>query len=331
MRSTVLVAIIGTTLGITACGDDQPATPSGPTPPSQPTVSSLFVRSGGETTLSVGDTLTVTACARYSDGSENCSIPAAWQSLQPEVATVEAGTITAVAAGQATIQASYQGRTATLQITVEVAEPTFAFDPIPPATINEGDTGHFRVSIVEDGSRRRLTTGVTSSAESVVRLNLEGDRWRYTGVGAGSAEIRVVHNDERRLTHTMTVEGPDYEIVNVNRYDTSIDVADWVRFTLRARVTASRFTLSVKFQQGAFFSTCTERWYNPVAGEQERELSIPSVCGTDEQWSTVTIEPADGRTCKGCGTFRRTDLAHSRNFSPAEEANAVRDERARRD
>ena len=139
MRSTVLVAIIGTTLGITACGDDQPATPSGPTPPSQPTVSSLFVRSGGETTLSVGDTLTVTACARYSDGSENCSIPAAWQSLQPEVATVEAGTITAVAAGQATIQASYQGRTATLQITVEVAEPTFAFDPIPPATINEGD------------------------------------------------------------------------------------------------------------------------------------------------------------------------------------------------
>ena len=49
-----------------------------------------------------------------------------------------------------------------------------------------------------------------------------------------------------------------------------------------------------------------------------------------DQWSTVTIEPADGRTCKGCGTFRRTDLASSRNLSPAEEANAVREERARR-
>ena len=214
-------------------------------------------------------------------------------------------------------------------------EPTFAFDPAPPATIMAGDTGHFRVNIIEaTGSRQRLTTGVTSSAESVVRINLEGDRWRYTGVGAGSAEIRVVHNDKRRLTHTMTVQAPpepDYEIANVNRHDTSINVADWMRFTWRTRVTASRFTVSVRFQQGAFFTTCAERWSNPTAGAQKRELSIPSVCGTDKQWSTVTIEPIDGRTCEGCGTFRRMDLPHSRNLSPAEEANAVREEHARRD
>ena len=146
--------------------------------------------------------------------------------------------------------------------------------------------------------------------------------------------VRVVHNDKRRLTHTMTVQAPpepDYEIANVNRYDASIHVADWMRFTWRSRVTASRFTVSVRFQQGAFFTTCTERWYNPTAGAQTRELSIPSVCGADEQWSTVTIEPTDGRTCEGCGTFRRTDLPDSRNLSPAEEANAVREEHARRD
>ena len=218
---------------------------------------------------------------------------------------------------------------------VEV-EPTFAFDLAPPATIMAGDTGHFRVNIIEvTGSRNRLTTGVTSSAESVVRINLEGDRWRYTGIRAGRAEIRVVHNDKRRLTHTMTVQAPpepDYEIANVNRYDASIDVADWMRFTWRARVTASRFTVSVRFQQGVFFTTCSERWSNPTAGTQTRELlSIPSVCGADKQWSTVTIEPTDGRTCEGCGTFRRTDLPHSRNISPAEEANAVREEHARRD
>ena len=332
MRMYTLVGAIAGTFGLMACGDDEPS-PTAPTPvtPAQPTVSSLSLRSDGETTLSVGETLTVTACARYSDGSENCSIPVAWQSLQPEIATVEAGMVTAVAVGQATIQASYQSRTATLQITVEAAEPTFAFDPVPPATIAEGDTGHFRVNLIDDGSRRRLTEGVTSSAESVVRLNLEGDRWRYTGVGAGSAEIRVVHGGTRRLTHDMTVLGPDYEIANVNRYDASIDVADWLRFTWRARVAASRFTVSVKFQQGAFFTTCTERWYDPAAGAQERELSIPSVCGTDEQWSTVTIEPADGRTCRGCGTFRRTDLPHSRNLSPAEEANAMREEGVQRD
>ena len=225
--------------------------------------------------------------------------------------------------------------TPTTTIPTTPVEPTFAFDPAPPATIMAGYTDHFRVNIIEaTGSRQRLTTGVTSSAESVVRINLEGDRWRYTGVGAGSAEIRVVHNDKRRLTHTMTVQAPaeaDYEIVNVNRYDASIDVADWMRFTWRARVTASRFTVSVRFQQGAFFTTCTEWFYNPTVGAQTRELSIPSVCGADEQWSTVTIEPTDGRTCEGCGTFRRTDLPNSRNLSPAEEANAVREEHARRD
>ena len=71
--------------------------------------------------------------------------------------------------------------------------------------------------------------------------------------------------------------------------------------------------------------------YRSDHARRSRRSSIPSVCGTDEQWSTVTIEPTDGRTCEGCGTFRRTDLPHSRNLSPAEEATAVREEHARRD
>ncbi len=337
MRMFTIVVAFTSTLGLMACGEDEPS-PNAPTPvvPAQPTVSSLSIRSDGETTLPVGSTLTITACAHLGDGSENCAIQASWQSLQPEVASVENGVVTALSPGQATIQASYQGRTATLQITVEAAEPTstFAFDPAPPATITSGDTGHFRVNIITDGSRHRLTDGVISSAESVVQLRLEGDRWRYTGVRAGSAEIRVVHGGQRRLTHEMTVQAPpepDYEIANVTRYDASRDAADWLYFTWRARVASSRFTVNVKFQQGEFFTSCTERWYDPEAGEQERELSIPSVCGSDEQWSTVTIEPADGRLCRGCGTFRRTGLPHGRNLGPAEEANAVREQRPRRD
>ena len=90
------------------------------------------------------------------------------------------------------------------------------------------------MNITTDGSRQRLTDGVTSSAESIVQLRLEGDRWRYTGVGAGSAEIRVVHGGQRRLTHAMTVQAPpepDYEIANVTRYDASGYVADWLYFT----------------------------------------------------------------------------------------------------
>ena len=234
---------------------------------------------------------------------------------------------TGIVAGSAEIRVT-QGGSRRLTHSVEVAAPTvsYAFDPTPPARIDEDDTGHFRVNVTRDGRRSRVTEGVTSSAPGVLRLALEGDRWRYTGTGPGNAEIRVTQGGSRRLTHSVRVSGPDYEITDVARYDAIIHVADWVRFTWRARVSASRFQVRVKFQQGAFRSTCTETWYSPEAGEQERELSIPSVCGTDQQWSSVTIEPADGRSCRGCGTFQRSVLPTSRNFGPASERNALREE-----
>lgn len=109
----------------------------------------------------------------------------------------------------------------------------------------------------------------------------------------------------------------DYEIVNVRRYLSVIDNADWLRFDWRALVSAGRFELTVRFRQGAFFSECTETWFGPTAGQQEGELSIPDVCGTDDQWSSVTIQPADGRTCRGCGTFARSALPAGRSFVPA--------------
>ena len=106
--------------------------------------------------------------------------------------------------------------------------------------------------------------------------------------------------------------GFDYEIANVRRYLSVIHTADWLEFTWRALSSADRYRLEVRFQQGAFFSSCTEVWYDPVAGEQESEITIPDVCGADEQWTTVTISPADGKRCRGCGTFRRTDLPTNR-------------------
>ena len=115
---------------------------------------------------------------------------------------------------------------------------------------------------------------------------------------------------------TPPTEDHDYEIASVRRYVSSIRVADWLYFTWRARVAASRFEVTVRFQQGAFFTTCNETWYDPIAGEQEEETSIPSVCGPDDQWSTVTISAADGRKCKGCGTFTRTALPERRSLSP---------------
>ena len=91
-------------------------------------------------------------------------------------------------------------------VTPPAVTETFEFDPVPPTDIMEGDTGHFRVNIIRNGTRERIVDGVTSSAPTVLTLALEGDRWRYTGTGPGTAEIRVVHGDSRRLTHAMRVQ-----------------------------------------------------------------------------------------------------------------------------
>ena len=124
--------------------------------------------------------------------------------------------------------------------------------------------------------------------------------------------LSVVSSSTPTPTPTPTTTTPtpsaDYDIVNVRRYLSSIETADWLYFTWRARTSATSFAVTVQFQQGAFFSSCTEYLFNPVVGQQEDELTIPSVCGTDEQWSSVTIQPADGRTCDGCGTFARETL-----------------------
>ena len=84
----------------------------------------------------------------------------------------------------------------------------YEFSPEPPTNMMVGDTGHFRVNIIRDGVSERLLEGVTSSAPSVLRLNLEGDRYRYTGERTGASEIRVSHDGERRLTHRVQVEPP---------------------------------------------------------------------------------------------------------------------------
>lgn len=53
-----------------------------------------------------GETLELTATVHYSDGSENSNV--VWQSSDPAVASVENGTVTAVAAGNANIIATAQ-------------------------------------------------------------------------------------------------------------------------------------------------------------------------------------------------------------------------------
>ena len=82
----------------------------------------------------------------------------------------------------------------------------FSFDPVPPVAVSKNDTGYFRVNIEQGGVRTRLVAGVVSSNDHVLSLRLNGNRWRYTAVSGGAAEIRVMYAGKLRLSHGITVE-----------------------------------------------------------------------------------------------------------------------------
>ena len=337
MTRSLAAAVLAAALAA-ACGDDTPTAPTPITPPTTtaPTVTGVtlqapaaFVDDGQ--VLMVGESVTLEACATFSDDTERCEVDATWSSSSPTVATVSgSGVVTGAAPGETTISAVYERNTGRATVTVE------AVDEGPwdvSGDVTDAETGQgIRLAVIRvlggsheprRAARRSPVAGppgkqATTNAQGHYVLTDVAGNMNVSVTADGYRERRTGFNVRMDLEQDFSLEPipePDYEIANVSRYDAFIDVSDWLNFTWRALVTADRFEVSVRFQQGAFFLECTERWYGPRAGEQERELVIPSVCGTDEQWSEVTITPADGRTCKGCGTFQRSALPERRSLS----------------
>ena len=318
-RSHAAAVFAAAALAAAACGDDTPTAPTPVTPPTTPTVTGVTLQApaafvdGGQV-LMVGESVTLEACATFSDDTERCGVDATWSSSSPSVATVSgSGVVTGEAPGETTISAVYERNTGRATVTVEAVDEG-PWDVSGDVTDAETGQGIRRAVIRVLGGPHEGARATTNAQGHYVLTDVAGNM-NVSVTADGYREQRTGFNVRMDLERDFSLEPipePDYEIVNVRRYDATIDVADWLNFTWRAFVTADQFAVSVRFQQGAFFSECTERWYGPRAGEQEGETSIPDVCGTDEQWSEVTIAPADGRTCKGCGTFRRSALPEGR-------------------
>ncbi len=143
---------------------------------------SFDVESG---TLIVGETLSLTATAAYDDGTTK-SATVAWASSDAAIATVEDGTITAVAEGEATITGTFETFSATFALTVEPAPPTLVGITIESTVTLEVDetktlvaTGQF-----EDGTEAEITEVEWTSSDDLV-VSFEGNV--ATAHRAGSA------------------------------------------------------------------------------------------------------------------------------------------------
>lgn len=109
MNRTILLAAA---LVLTAC-KDTPVQPAAPTP-------AVIAITSPQLVIVVGSTVTLTASVYDQAGKKIESVAVSWRSLQPDIASVSAsGVVTGNAIGQATIEASASGRTASVTLTVD--------------------------------------------------------------------------------------------------------------------------------------------------------------------------------------------------------------------
>ncbi|MGZ3450131.1 MAG: beta strand repeat-containing protein [Polyangiales bacterium] len=176
--STIISATFGGMTGTT------PITVSGAT-------LTTITLSPSAATISPGGTVTITATAVYSDGSKvDVTGTAAWSSSDAGIATVGAGKVTGVAAGTATVTATFGGKSGTATITVSPAKiVSIAVSP-NPATAPLGSKVTLKATATySDGSTRDVTADVTWSTDTpavATVSNAAADKGTVTPVKVGT-------------------------------------------------------------------------------------------------------------------------------------------------
>jgi uncharacterized protein YjdB len=192
-------------------------------------------------TLMVGGTAILRAIGHYSDGSSaDLTTTVIWTATPAAIASVSnagatGGTVTALAAGTATIAATSGTVSGTAVITVSVARLVAINVNPAAASIPAGSALPFTAQgIFADGSIRDVTTQVAwqSSTDTVATVsNLAGQSGSVTGVSAGTATISATLTGVTG-TATVTVVGVTLRSIAVTPANATTTV------TLRSSYTA---------------------------------------------------------------------------------------------
>ncbi|MDD2969170.1 MAG: Ig-like domain-containing protein [Lachnospiraceae bacterium] len=161
-----------------------------------------------ELNLEVNKTGSLSATISYNnDGASGASI--VWSSSDSAVATVDGGTVTAKAAGTATITATVEGTTKTATCSVIVKEATPETIVVTKVTLDKTtatvavESTVSLVATVEPTNATDKTVTWTSSDTAVATVGTDG---KVTGVKAGTATITVKTKDgDKTETCVVTV------------------------------------------------------------------------------------------------------------------------------
>ena len=179
-----------------------------------------------QTTLSIakGGTTSLTATISPSNATNKT---VTWSSSNPSVATVNAGTVNAIAVGSATITASASGKTASCEVTVTPKGVTSIRLDKGAASLNIKDVLTL-VATVEPADADDKTLTWTSSDESVATV----DNGKITAVGKGSAVI-TASIGTLKVSCNVTVS---YPVNSLSLDKSSAQVEEEATISLKATV-----------------------------------------------------------------------------------------------
>jgi uncharacterized protein YjdB len=258
----------------------------------QATVASVTV-SPGAPTITAGATVQLTAIPKDASGNPLTGRSVTWSSGNTAVATVNAGLVTGVSVGVATITASCEGKSGTATVTVtNVSVASVTVSPGSP-TISAGGTVQLTAS-PKDASGNALTgrpvTWSTSST-AVATVNVSG---LVLGVSAGVATITATC-EGKTATATVTVTAPQavpVASVVVSPPSASVAVGASIQFTATPK-DASGTALTgrtVTWSSGSA-AVATVSAGGLVAGQTAGQATITATCEGVNGTATVTVEP----------------------------------------
>jgi len=223
MRLTAIVAaLVAIVAGCGGSSDDTPA------PVENVTVASVSVALTANQ-LVVGGSTTATATVLSNKGGPLTDRPVSWQSSDPAVATVSgsglAATITAVAAGNATISATAGGITGTsTAITIAAAPNALSALAVSPTTVTLVDVGATQAITTTATAAQGASVGYanTTSSPAVATVTASGANPTITAVGPGTAAITINATGSgsglttNSMTRTITVVVPAVATAQLN-------------------------------------------------------------------------------------------------------------------
>ena len=190
--------------------------------------SSVSLNVGGSTTLSATYYRTVDG---VKDTETDVTSYAAWTSSNPSVATVSGGKITGVAAGTATITATYNGYKVTTTVTVNNVMGYGLVMSKSTLSVQEGSTAALAVYYVTytngvETSRTDVTSSATWKASMSSIATVSGGT--VTGVSAGQAVVTATYRSySKSCTVTVTKKPVTYTYaLEVKLADSAINVGE---------------------------------------------------------------------------------------------------------